>query len=704
MTLDSYSLCPGGTGKKIKFCCSDLLADLKTITRMMEGDQYAAALRHIESIESADKPRACLLALKIQLFQAMDHEEDARAVVKHFVEHFPDNPIALAETAIDLAVEGDGPAAMGMLQRALAASSEQLYPQVYDAMSAVAQRMANSGFLASARALWHLQTAANKNDEQPGELLARISRSESVPLLLKSEPPVVASPADAALAEQFEEAMKPLVKAHWAEAAERLEKLAEQVPGEPVVWRNLAVVRAWLADREGAIEAYNQYASLDVPLEDAVEAAATAMLMSDDPLDDSIDALRLVYRVENADELAGHISTWKHAVITPVDPSMLGREEEVPPKLAFWLLDRPALDSAESLSLDDLPKVLGQALLYGRQTDREARLEILGVNAADTQNITSLLSGIAEGSVTGPPEEEVVGQLSAGRMVLRRPWRLPPEIQPETVRKLAEQHLEKAVLEQWPEVKLGVLGGRSAREAAGDEDQKIRLLAAIMVFEDWVRQMGEQFDFNRLRDQLGLPTLGPIDPEQTPREEVPLVRLPRVMVDKLPDDRLLYGFHRAVVFGVQKAVVVFGRELIERPQIAAKDRQLALAALAQNESDPERALDYIRRGREVAESQGNSSAPWDLNELEYWMGQGNADQAGQLFNHLRQDHLREPGVAEALRTFLYRAGAVDAQGRPIEPEPAAAAEQPEEESSGLWTPDSEKPSGAKSKLWTPDME
>ena len=42
MALDAYSLCPGGTGKKIKFCCPDFLPELEKIDRMIEGEQFIA--------------------------------------------------------------------------------------------------------------------------------------------------------------------------------------------------------------------------------------------------------------------------------------------------------------------------------------------------------------------------------------------------------------------------------------------------------------------------------------------------------------------------------------------------------------------------------------------------------------------------------------------------------------------------------------
>ncbi len=61
MPIDPYTPCPGGTGKKIKFCCSDLLGELDKIKHMLEGDQRAACLEHIEALEGKHPQRACLM-------------------------------------------------------------------------------------------------------------------------------------------------------------------------------------------------------------------------------------------------------------------------------------------------------------------------------------------------------------------------------------------------------------------------------------------------------------------------------------------------------------------------------------------------------------------------------------------------------------------------------------------------------------------
>ena len=50
MTTDLYAKCPCGSGKKIKFCCKDIIADIERIERMIQGEQRTAALDKINKL------------------------------------------------------------------------------------------------------------------------------------------------------------------------------------------------------------------------------------------------------------------------------------------------------------------------------------------------------------------------------------------------------------------------------------------------------------------------------------------------------------------------------------------------------------------------------------------------------------------------------------------------------------------------------
>jgi hypothetical protein len=131
MPFDSYSPCPGGTGKKIKFCCPELLSELQKIERMLGGEQYLACLKQVERLEQSHPSKACLWSAKTMLLRAMERIDEAQAAAATFLEQYPESPVALAETAILCAATQGGREAMPTLAKAMAASDTELHDRVY---------------------------------------------------------------------------------------------------------------------------------------------------------------------------------------------------------------------------------------------------------------------------------------------------------------------------------------------------------------------------------------------------------------------------------------------------------------------------------------------------------------------------------------------------------------------------------------------
>ncbi len=139
--------------------------------------------------------------------------------------------------------------------------------------------------------------------------------------------------------------MRPIGRGDWRTAADRLAALAADVPDSPAVWRNLATLRGWLADNAGCIDALRKYAALRAGeqdgLEDAVEAEATAMFLSDDPLGDRIEMFKVVWTVKDVERLQEALLSSPRWQAIPFDPARLSDGENPPPKGAYMLLDRP---------------------------------------------------------------------------------------------------------------------------------------------------------------------------------------------------------------------------------------------------------------------------------------------------------------------------------------------------------------------------
>jgi hypothetical protein len=68
MTLDQYSICPCGSGKKVKFCkCAEHLSEMAKIDRMVDGDQSVAALDKINQLLKTFPNEAWLYAYKCEI-------------------------------------------------------------------------------------------------------------------------------------------------------------------------------------------------------------------------------------------------------------------------------------------------------------------------------------------------------------------------------------------------------------------------------------------------------------------------------------------------------------------------------------------------------------------------------------------------------------------------------------------------------------
>ena len=703
MPIDPYSLCPGGSGKKIKFCCGDLIDDLNRFDKMVEGEQFVAAVEQIDVLLETHANNEALLALKTRLLRTLGRLDEAKAAATVFVDSHPKNPVALAESAIIAALEGDGRGGMARLQAAFAVSSKELYGRVYEAMGAVAAALLHEGEVCACRSLLQLQMMIAKDDREPLDMLVRINGSPSIPLFFKQDYPWAECPDGAAWKSRFDEAMSPVKQGHWSEAADRLSDLAAELSDEPALWRNLSIIRDWLADADGCVEALRNLSALDISYDDAVEAEALALLRSEEGFGDEYDLLELDYEIKSADELAATFSTCDRAQQVPVNYDPID-ENDVPPKSSFVLVDRSSPESADNLDPGEIPQVIGQAMLFGRQTNRPARLSISGVSSTNLDSLEAFIADTCGDQIVGQPEQKTIAQRSATQDLLRRPWYLPRNVTQSQLRDLMHRHTQDALLRQWPQMSLGCLDGKTPADAAADTNLQRRLAALVLVLETTIDSSDGDFDFNRLRDELGLPKAEQIDPGEDTDivETLPLVRLARIEAEKLPDDALRNGYSRAAAFYADKAVRRFGEEILNRDSLKGSDVEIdVLNRLCHMETDVDKRFAYVQRGRDNSKANGQSCAMWDLLELPIRLERNEPEEMGRLVQHLQSEHINEPGVADALVQFLMQIGAIRPDGMPAaEQEPSAA----EPETGKLWTPDGESAGGEKPSLWTPGMD
>lgn len=709
MAVDPYALCPCGSGKKLKFCCADLAGEIEKIHRMIEGDQPRAALNYVRQTLAKNPGRASLLDLQATLELAQGETDAARETIDQFLAADPNNASAHACQAIWLAATNDSVAAVQALQRAIELVDHDMPHRVFEALGTVGRTLLVTGHVVAAQAhLWFQVALSPQGDDRALEVVVRLNHYSGLPLLLREQLRLRPAPADAAWKDRAQEADRHADHGRWQQAVEVVDRLGREFGADPALVYNRALLAGWLADDSTLVAGLHAYAGLDVPIDDAVEAEAIAQLLDSELKSESIDTLLQVYEIRDEDELAARFGADSRAEAFDIDPQMMADRDQPRPRNAYILLDRPMPASGAGLARQDVPHLIGVVSVYGRQTDRPERLELTVDRGGRFDQVVSTLLEIAGDALGERSEERVVGSVSATEQALNWRWHFPADTPPTIRRQLAAEERHAAIVERWPDVPSPALGGRTPRAASTDPALRIPLLATVLILEQG-SQFRDAAAFADLRTSLGLPQPEPIHLGPDGVGRLPLVRVPRLVMEEVSDEDLVQLHRRAVLAGFQAVTTCLDREAVRRPSLAKHiPPSESYRRLIVGETDTRRALALIDEARQLSAAAGESTATWDLAELELQLSEGNLEPAQTMLRKIEREHMDDPQVASALYRLLYEMGVIppeamaapaSAAGAP----PAIAAQQPAAAEPGrIWTPDADTPAGGKkSSLWTP---
>ena len=731
MAIDPYAACPGGTGKKVKFCCDDLTGDLEQIDRLIEGDQISAALEQVERLAAKTPGRACLMATQVKLQLATRKFAEAAVSSQAFLAAFPDNPLALGHASVADAIAGRIQEAAAQFDKAREVAGQEISTDLVRIAATLVQAGAQAGHTGFAQGLveWMVDKSLGTAEEQ--RLLASVVGSAGVPAALRTKIRLEPAPADSPWQAEFDTGLEHAEAWRLGKALTAFRSLKNVAGQSRELFTNIASLCEMLARPFEAAEAWLALAGLPgLAADDAVEATGRAIALETEADEDRSPTVpyerrsaTLVLGPEGSaalDLLEDKLRHDAHFEPAPFDRSQWTARGAVPPRSAWRIF--------EAAPTADTPaRLVATVLIFGKQTDQEPLATLQGF-APDVATARAVLEPVL-GATFGEPLSAALPAATPTnwlcgaqfRTPLPKPGAATPAGQPspiDTMVATEQTALWRRFVERWPDTALPELLGKTPRAALGDTVGSRRVAALVGQGEATARSRDESGAWTEIRARLGMPTPAPIDSVR-PLEAVPPLRWHRLDFAKVDLDQLRGVFITALDAGFDLAAERSARALIARADATPEDRWEAWSMLEERAPSTVEKLDIIGHLREIATALKVSDGMIDVAELRVRLQRGDQAEIAKLLDGLRRDHARDQKVLEALAQVLMEAGidlpgmmaAQTGGGMPggtAQPGTLAggSAAATSAAPSGLWTPGSPQPqapgqAGEKKTIWTP---
>ncbi len=722
MSVDTYAICPCGSGKKIKFCkCKDSVSELDRIMKMVEGGQVVPALDRLASILQEHPDAAWALAIRGRLLLDLREYDSLVDNADRFIRLQPSNPLALTQRAAAKLFRGDLEEGTESILEALTESGRDVDSFVLDVASVLAYSLAQKGAYLTARVYGTLAMMASgyQSGETAVSVLRQLNSSAAVNQLLKSIPDVIGRPADVEWGERYDEAAGLLNSTKVVLAQSKFESLARTLPGEPAILSGLLTCAIWRGDTDAQSSLLGKLSACpSLDFEQRVRFRAMSALVNPNTPELSVEVFELKADIENADEIEMAMTADARFVSLPPDmlKGMHISEDSVPPKAGFQLLDRDAPESLDSLPpLDQVPESEAMLLIFGKQTDRSARIEVFDVRSDNLEDVRSRVSAVL-GDVELQQEN---GEPLPLAVVCQPPLAMirfhakPAEAESLQL-DLAAARMSAAVAS----AKFPILGDQSLRDVAGDDSKLLERTAVVRIIEqyDLIASKGDNV-VSEVYELAGLEPLPAIVPQGDEVESLANEDLNRVDSSGLNFESLFYLVQRSQQISATPALRRFASQLVKL-EVSEEQKQmklLAYMALVNASAHSSAALETLDEAKKFVEANGLPMENLLLSEVSLRLSAGDGQGFQKAIEVLSTQYGNQPEVMARLQQMLMAFGLIGPDGAPRAQPPAAGgppaplAAGGEGGGGGIWTPDGGAPAapageGGQSKLWVPGMD
>lgn len=718
--IDVYQTCPCGSGKKLKFCCQAIVAEMQKVADMQMHHQYEMALAVLDNLEKKNlkeaTSRAWVRVTKAMIYSATERNEEARTIAREVLEDLPGHPLATVLNAmLTLAVEGY-PAAKRAIYEVLELDSEKRPSfMVSHLLQTLAGVLASQGHLLAAREHAALAVVVDPKNEEAVQDLVGFQGDQSIPYPFRSHYSLERFSGEEGQRAAYDEATRIAAQGRFSDAAKAFGAIARQNPNQGWVWWNIALCHAWAAEDPLALQALKAGAGHQTDDEAAADALLLARLLTPTSPANRLDRLYQEFKVKSVGKLLTLLDQQPEFARVRQTEQEEADKDTPSPAAEYRVLDRdPQAIKPADLTVDTVPRIRGEIHVYDaiRPDDQTARAIVSGMGKELVDELIQRFTAIAGEEVERVGEPVVSGHLRTETAALVINWQFPEGIAPAQAARLEQARWQRTVDEVWPATPQESLNGKTPQEAAAIPELKNHLLAAVLALDVFVEQGGYTLDQDLVRSRLGLPAVTPLEvaPDDDPRQ-FSVLNIRRLPLDRLTDEQLTVIANQATRLGHSGLTARLIEAVLNRPgmteRIDTSRLYLTLANLSRRSFRMDQAIDYILRGKQVARDRKeplDSMLAWELEELLMRVAKDPDDHklreiADSLWNYYR------PKVPDAARFIgmvlsqLPLAGPWNSEG-PMFARSEAAAPTGSSSPGGVWTPDAPSQSTG-SKLWLP---
>ena len=715
MANDPYSLCPCGSGKKLKFCCLDILPEIQKAYSLRDN-QPEIALGLFRDLARRFPNRDVVVRELVGILAESGRGNEAFTLCSEFLKNNPDNPSILL-TMSEMCLQRDGfQASRRILHRTFQICARSHQMTVAFLASRIALEMYQQRNFLSSRE--HLSLAIRMSTgESQRKLIMQLLDMEgdsSIPGLFRSAYPLAAITCSDEAAQQDARARKLSVLGCWEPASIIYNRLADSYPGDGNVWYNLGLCQLWDGRLSEGASSLHHAATLIADFDTATEVEALAQQVDLQITEDRYWLNSVDLQVQSVSEVITRLSS--HPALRPSpshDHSQCDHSPGTAHAAEMVLLQSETPDEeiqtaaqlAESLADIDVFDVVDpdQASQAGVQ---HPYLTITSSSTMIDEAIVKVRAILGDLILTRADQEQrstMAPEPSQARPFDKR-YVLPKGMSQRRYRILLGE-LAQLPVEEWLQMPQTALNGKSALDAANDPALKVKLAASLIVMQWLALKRDLNPDLPALRTRLNLPARTPMSvPANSTIAAIPCACLDRLQLDALAPAQLAEFANRASLLGLkdllQAALQKLHADQSMLEQFGAQRACMLSAAIARANNDPQTTFEMLDKARAQLSDGGEGfrgRLELDIRELSYRLDDPEDPALRTLLRRIRDQYLHKvPEIAEIIADQF---AAFGCEHLLVELEPSAALAPAS--SGSLWTPGAESAANPAASLWLP---